>query len=1805
MVTRLDAQDFGLSGDFLDGDDEGDDAVGLLPNPYLSFYGSLADPKDDEALGGKEQLLVDLLWFCALDESVLSASPLGPRNSTASSNGKKTKRAVASVQDSELAGVRIERALRCLLKAFGYRSVDGKVSNLMRKGKLPLPLTLLEVRLVSHVIRNMLDSHSRSDAKKYQMTPADHLVLATACLRASSRTRTGSSGGIHMGMARHIKRISVSIASNVAPQSDLEKKVVALRAHILANYDGKLILCQARAGREESLSTKQDVDLLGREVTFLVSRIDGDDNEVSTEPLKIGDDPDGEAREFLIKGGMKLTRLRLKVSHHHSILHMGRSYAKSDVITLEDLIRAHEATASKLCSRNEMQSGDDVEKLKSIIGNEFQSPWEQALESAHDVFQERARGLRRLSAESGPPKPAGTVRVFCRFDPPVFLFSSGVDAHSKVCEWRPVDSDNCDNKLVDMFNSSSWKETDGVTAYSLYALLLKSLLAHENPHMAIPEQDLINRGELGCDFVRKRHHRNNQSGIILKSKSGQVRRDFMLSQHNGFKELSKPSARVLAAFAKWNNVSELYQRLAFVCVAAQSFQACVDARCSVSTANDAVMAEPYFYDMINEICVAADDAIACVSLERQSSTLTKRRSFSESAPGRSLHSAVDSQVLGDALSSIAEALWTAIEFRSTCFAPAHHKASGTLLTLRDSFASLMRACRTIYLLAALQRDDGSFDNRDACRSAFVKRLSQVVFSGLGVQYELLKKRAIHEVGYAAADAYEKDAKKEGRTFKTVAHVVSVSLDGVHFTSSFNVLEFLGIDIDAKAQGSAGARVKSVDPKGAVRAAGEVSVGDTIIAINSVPVVSTNRARVISMLRQGVEDACIRPTSPRRRTSFTSRLAAKWKHLTEGSKYLDITFQQFTDQELDCASNELADGSLTVSVINAVDLIAADSNGLSDPYCVVKVGDVVQKTKIVRKTLDPVWDESFDFVVVNVLRDKITLSVKDWDMFSSDDDLGEVSERIATLMPGVVKLRSNARGVVNYEKTVDLPQKGSVTLKLSYKASFTAKEAENSVRRKGSSSAAVVSTSLSARQAVRAVELVRTAIKEELECFGPTITRELYVGRSQIRKGVLVSEMWNLILSDIVVMLNRDPPRLDLVNMSIIPLYHALKDTVVSIFPPSGGGRLETIGPLFSAYVPGWIEVTHAKMRDEYIPRILKDLHNGKEVIRGSHRAQDLAFMCRQNLSAYLQLPSAREGAHISRFARKLICDPTELFAETIEKALKELCESRLASGSSAIQNAVRSAASIESIDPVPVVASQDACILINEAEAALKRVYDHLSELHRIHAAAAAAGDPEACEEGDSESIKQYRLNLHVMRARGIPKMDWFSETDSFVVMKLANNMREMVNGIYEKRQTDVFRNVAKPDYNVHTTMECLAPSAILRIEVVDENSSKVERDAFIGFTDIAVGQRHASATELSSSDAEGQDSMSKSWHELLPYSAMTTRGTCGYKVLSKIEKLKSRGKIEVYYDFTSIPMEQVTEKRVYDSVNACRDHIAVNVAALAKPLIRSIVVDGEADYMEGRNWDMLNRMLNEQLRILSKGLSRPLFIKTILGIFREVCKCMVDLLLPGFASQAELYACERVLRALSFDAENEPEVRRSRSSSATKREGKAAAKLQAFVRKSSSASSSSASSSSRRQSSAFGGMGALFGKSRATRHFVPAYKKLQLNQAQRNSLKILSDVLTEFFGADGKGLKAQAAFDLQGPFALTTILAAFNYPIDMLRSLVDQGNEIGAQANSKAVNIQWASIMNVVLEYRVFVRATGSVMKTVADGCVDTILEQ
>ncbi|XP_032520325.2 BAI1-associated protein 3 [Danaus plexippus] len=103
-------------------------------------------------------------------------------------------------------------------------------------------------------------------------------------------------------------------------------------------------------------------------------------------------------------------------------------------------------------------------------------------------------------------------------------------------------------------------------------------------------------------------------------------------------------------------------------------------------------------------------------------------------------------------------------------------------------------------------------------------------------------------------------------------------------------------------------------------------------------------------------------------------------------------------------------SLCVEVLSARDVIPLDPNGLSDPFVVLELlpkrlfpKTQEQVTKVQKKTLNPVWEECFEFdVSLEACRSQqaaLALSVWDRDVLTADDFAGEAFVSLCR-MPGV-------------------------------------------------------------------------------------------------------------------------------------------------------------------------------------------------------------------------------------------------------------------------------------------------------------------------------------------------------------------------------------------------------------------------------------------------------------------------------------------------------------------------------------------------------------------------------------------------------------------------------------------------------------------------------------------------------------------------------------------------------------------------------------------------------------------------------------
>ncbi|KAF7723819.1 hypothetical protein EC973_001603 [Apophysomyces ossiformis] len=108
------------------------------------------------------------------------------------------------------------------------------------------------------------------------------------------------------------------------------------------------------------------------------------------------------------------------------------------------------------------------------------------------------------------------------------------------------------------------------------------------------------------------------------------------------------------------------------------------------------------------------------------------------------------------------------------------------------------------------------------------------------------------------------------------------------------------------------------------------------------------------------------------------------------------------------------GYLTVTLLQAENLKAADKSGTSDPYVVFTVnGTVVFKSEIIKKTLNPVWKKmNFTVPIQSRVTASFRIEVFDWNQLSGDVPIGS----------GGITLRGDMVGCLG-ARVVDIPLDG--------------------------------------------------------------------------------------------------------------------------------------------------------------------------------------------------------------------------------------------------------------------------------------------------------------------------------------------------------------------------------------------------------------------------------------------------------------------------------------------------------------------------------------------------------------------------------------------------------------------------------------------------------------------------------------------------------------------------------------------------------------------------------------------------------------
>ncbi|KAL3818150.1 hypothetical protein ACJIZ3_004055 [Penstemon smallii] len=146
--------------------------------------------------------------------------------------------------------------------------------------------------------------------------------------------------------------------------------------------------------------------------------------------------------------------------------------------------------------------------------------------------------------------------------------------------------------------------------------------------------------------------------------------------------------------------------------------------------------------------------------------------------------------------------------------------------------------------------------------------------------------------------------------------------------------------------------------------------------------------------------------------------------------LRLQIEAVNDENSKGSLSSLANGWIELGVIEARDLVAADLRGTSDPYVSVHYGDSKRRTKIMYKTLNPKWHQTFEFPDNS---SPLTLHVKDHNTLLPETDIGDCVVEYQMLAPNQmadkwIPLQGVKRGEIHVQvtrKVLELEKKPSV------------------------------------------------------------------------------------------------------------------------------------------------------------------------------------------------------------------------------------------------------------------------------------------------------------------------------------------------------------------------------------------------------------------------------------------------------------------------------------------------------------------------------------------------------------------------------------------------------------------------------------------------------------------------------------------------------------------------------------------------------------------------------------------------------------
>lgn len=134
------------------------------------------------------------------------------------------------------------------------------------------------------------------------------------------------------------------------------------------------------------------------------------------------------------------------------------------------------------------------------------------------------------------------------------------------------------------------------------------------------------------------------------------------------------------------------------------------------------------------------------------------------------------------------------------------------------------------------------------------------------------------------------------------------------------------------------------------------------------------------------------------------------------------------------------GELRVDLLDAVNLKAMDRNGKSDPYCVFELNDEkVFKSKVLKKTLHPTWNEFFDTKVPSRTAADFIVKIYDWDLAGDADFIGQARLDLTGLEP----YKPVTKTYKLFSKKWEAGDYGEIRLRFLFKAAYVIRTRQGS------------------------------------------------------------------------------------------------------------------------------------------------------------------------------------------------------------------------------------------------------------------------------------------------------------------------------------------------------------------------------------------------------------------------------------------------------------------------------------------------------------------------------------------------------------------------------------------------------------------------------------------------------------------------------------------------------------------------------------------------------------------------------------------